>query len=81
MVSKGRRPEDDGIDFDKDNEVRILMPSFIDFFFKKKKEKKKKSYMCVVWMCNHYCIIWLSMLGDDAGSRATTEGKSVLVFW
>ena len=42
MVSKGRRPEDDGIYFDKDNEVRILMPSFIDFFFLKKKKKRKK---------------------------------------
>ena len=47
MVSKGRRPEDDGIDFDKDNEVRILMPSFIDFFFFKKKEKKRKKVTCV----------------------------------
>ena len=33
MVSKGYRPEDDGIDFDEDNEVTSLMPSFIDFFF------------------------------------------------
>ena len=33
MVSKGCRLEDDGTDFDKDNEVTILMPSFIDFFF------------------------------------------------
>ena len=48
MVSKGRRPEDDGIDFDKDNEVRILMPSFIDFFFKKKKRKEKKLHVCSV---------------------------------
>ena len=33
MVSKGCRPEDDGTDFDKDNEVTILKPSFIAFFF------------------------------------------------
>ena len=45
MVSKGRRPEDDGIDFDKDNEVRILMPSFIDFVFKR---KEKKLHVCSV---------------------------------
>ena len=32
-------------------------------------------------MCDHYCIIWLSMLGDDKGSKAAVEGKSVLVFW
>ena len=32
-------------------------------------------------MCDHYCIIWLSMLGDDKDARVTTEGKSVLVFW
>ena len=32
-------------------------------------------------MCDHYCIIWLSMLGDDKSSRATVERKSVLVFW
>ena len=32
-------------------------------------------------MCDHYCIIWLSMLGDDEGSRAAAaEEKSVLVF-
>ena len=37
--------------------------------------------MCIVWMCDHYCIIWLSMVGDDKGSRATAEGKSLLVFW
>ena len=72
MVSKGCRPKDDGIDFDEDNEVTILMPFFIDL---------KKSYMCIVWMCGHYCIIWLSMLRDDEGSRAAIEGKSVLVFW
>ena len=35
MVSKGCQPEDDSTDFDEDNEVTILMPSFIDFFFKK----------------------------------------------
>ena len=74
MVSKGYRPEDDGIDFDEDNEVTSLMPSFIDFFF-------FLSSMCIVWMCDHYCIIWLSMLGDDKGSRAAAEGKSLLVFW
>ena len=38
MVSKGCWPEDDGIDFEEDNEVIILMPSFIDL----KKEKRKK---------------------------------------
>ena len=32
-------------------------------------------------MCDHYCIIWLSMLGDDEGLKATTEGKGVLLFW
>ena len=32
-------------------------------------------------MCDHYCIICLSMLGDDNGSRAAAEGKSLLVFW
>ena len=32
-------------------------------------------------MCDHYCIIWFSMLGNDEGSRATAKGKSVLVFW
>ena len=37
--------------------------------------------MCIVWTCDHYCVIWLSMLGDDGGSRAAAEGKSVLVFW
>ena len=31
-------------------------------------------------MCDHYCIIWLSMLGDDKGSKAAVEGKSVLLF-
>ena len=31
-------------------------------------------------MCDHYCIIWLSMLGDDEGSKVAVEGKSVLVF-
>ena len=31
-------------------------------------------------MCDHYCIIWLSMLGDDEGSKVVAEGKSVLVF-
>ena len=76
LGSKGCRLEDDGTDFDEDNEVTILIPSFIDFF-----KKKNKSYMCVVWMCDHYCIIWFSMLGDDEGSRATAKGKSVLVFW
>ena len=30
VVSKGCRPEDDSIDFDEDNEVTSLMPSFID---------------------------------------------------
>ena len=33
MVSKGCRLEDDGTDFDKDNEVTILKPSFRAFFF------------------------------------------------
>ena len=74
MVSKGCRPKVDGTDFDEDNEVTILMPSFIDFFF-------FLSYMYIVWIYDHYCIIWLSILGDDEGSRATVEGKSVLVFW
>ena len=32
-------------------------------------------------MCDHYCIIWLSMLGDDEGLRVAIEGKSMLVFW
>ena len=32
-------------------------------------------------MCDHYYIIWLSMLGDNEGSGAVAEGKSVLVFW
>ena len=32
MVSKGCQPEDDGMDFDEDNEVTILMPSFIDYY-------------------------------------------------
>ena len=32
-------------------------------------------------MCDHYYIIWLSMLGDDEGSRAAGKGISVLVFW
>ena len=40
MVSKGCRQEDDGIDFEEDNEVIILMPSFIDL----KKEKKLHVY-------------------------------------
>ena len=31
-------------------------------------------------MCDHHCIIWLSMLGDDEGSKAAAEGKRVLVF-
>ena len=31
-------------------------------------------------MCDHYCIIWLSMLGDDKGSKVAVEGKSVLLF-
>ena len=75
MVSKGYWPEDDGIDFDKDNEVKIPMPSVIGFFF------FFLSYMCIVWMCDHYCIIWLSMLGDDEDSRANAKGKSVLLFW
>ena len=74
VVSKGCRPKYDGIDFNEDNEVTILMPSFIAL-------KKKKSYMCIVWMRDHYYIIWLSMLGDDEGSRAAVEGKNVLVFW
>ena len=75
MVSKGCRPKDDGTDFDEDNEITILMPSFIDF------RKINKSYMCIVWMCDHYYIIWLSMLGNDEGSRAAAEEKNVLVFW
>ena len=33
MVSKGCQPEDDGMDFDEDNEVTILMPSFIDYYY------------------------------------------------
>ena len=37
--------------------------------------------MCIVRMYDHYYIIWLSMLGDDEGSRVAIEGKSVLVFW
>ena len=41
MVSKGCRPEDDGIDFEEDNEVIILMPSFIDL----KKEKRKNLHV------------------------------------
>ena len=73
MVSKGCRPKDDGTDFDKDNEITILMPSFIDF------RKINKSYMCIVRMYDHCCIIWLSMLGDDEGSRVAVEGKSVVV--
>ena len=32
-------------------------------------------------MCDHYCIIWLSMLGNDKVLRAAAERKSVLVFW
>ena len=75
MVSKGCRLEDDGMDFDEDNEVTILMPSFIGFFF------FFLSYMYIVWIYDHYCIIWLSMLGDDEGSRAAAKGKSVLVLW
>ena len=75
MVNKGCQPKDDGADFDEDNEVTILKSSFIDF------KKINKIYMCIVWMCDHYCIIWLSMLCDDEGSRAAAEGKSVLVFW
>ena len=76
MVSKGCRPGDDGTNFDEDNKVTILMHSFIDL-----KNNKNKSYLCIVWKCDHYCIIWLSMLGDDEGSRAAAKGKSVLVFW
>ena len=76
MVSKGCRLEDDGMDFDEDNEVTILMHSFIDFF----KKKKKKGYMYIVWMRDYYCIIWLSILGDDEGLRAVAEGKSVQYF-
>ena len=76
VVSKGCWPEDDSTNFDEDNEVTILMPSFIDL-----KINKNKRYMCIVWMCDHYCIIWLSMLGDDESSRAVVEGKSVLIFW
>ena len=30
-------------------------------------------------MCDHCCIIWLSMLGDDEGLRAIAKGISVLV--
>ena len=41
MVSKGCQPKDNGTDFDEDNEVTILIPSFIDFF------KKKKKVTCV----------------------------------
>ena len=26
-------------------------------------------------MYDHYCIIWLSILGDDEASRAATKGK------
>ena len=74
MVSKGCRPGDDGTNFDEDNKVTILMHSFIDL-----KNNKNKSYLCIVWKCDHYCIIWLSMLGDDKSSRV--EGKSVLLFW
>ena len=33
MVSKGCRPKDDDKIFDEDNEVTILMPSFIDYLF------------------------------------------------
>ena len=32
-------------------------------------------------MCDHYFIIWLSMLGDNKGSIAAVKGKCVLVFW
>lgn len=39
MVSKECWPEDDGTNFDEDNKVVILMPSFIDLKKKKKKEK------------------------------------------
>ena len=35
--------------------------------------------MCIVWMCDHYCIIWLSMLGNNEGLRAIAEGISMLV--
>ena len=76
MVSKWCWPKDDGIDFDEDNVVIILKSSFIDL-----KINKNKRYMCIVWMCDHYCIIWLSMLGDDEGLRAAAKGISVLVFW
>ena len=31
-------------------------------------------------MCDHYYIIWLSILGDDEGLRAVAEGKSVQYF-
>ena len=41
MVSNGCHPEDNGTDFDEDNEVTILMPSFIDL----KKKKKKVTYV------------------------------------
>ena len=41
MVSKGCRLKDDDTDFDEDNEVIILMPSFIDL------KKKKKKVTCV----------------------------------
>ena len=33
MVSKGCQPEDDGMNFDEDNEVTILLPSFIDYYY------------------------------------------------
>ena len=36
VVSKRCQPKDDGLDFDEDNEVISLMPSFIDL---KKKNK------------------------------------------
>ena len=32
-------------------------------------------------MCDHYCIIWLSMLGDNESLGATVEGNTMLVFW
>ena len=67
--------KDDGTDFEEDNEVIILKSSFIDL------KNNNKSYICIVWMCDHYYIIWLSMLGDDEGSRAAGKGISVLVFW
>ena len=75
MVSKECRPKDDDTDFDEDNEVSILKSSFIDL------KNNNKSYICIVWMCDHYYIIWLSMLGDDEDSRVAAEGISVLVFW